>query len=177
MLDAGARRGLVREGDGDLRAEHVLLGETPRAVEFDRGLRELDVADDIAFLVMDLVARGGERFAHVLVRAYKDAGEDPGEDRLIAQLGDLRALLDRRIGLLTRRRDEPPNATEGPENPANAVKGCQSVSVPARERPPNRPAASEAAKAKRHSRSRRDGRFAAILARSSIQSSSAMSGP
>ena len=61
MLDARARRGLVREVHGDLRAEHVLLGETVQVVdciEFDRGLRELDVADDLAFLVMDLV---GER--------------------------------------------------------------------------------------------------------------------
>ena len=70
MLDARARRGLVREGHGDLRAEHVLFEETLEVVdciEFDRGLRELDVADDLAFLVMDLVAHGGERFARALV--------------------------------------------------------------------------------------------------------------
>ena len=62
MLDRRARRGSVREGHGDLRCEHVLLGEMPQVVvciEFDRGLRELDVADDLAFLVMDLVANGG----------------------------------------------------------------------------------------------------------------------
>jgi aminoglycoside phosphotransferase family enzyme len=61
MLDARARRGFVREVHGDLRAEHVLLDETLEVVdciEFDRGLRELDVADDLAFLAMDLVAKG-----------------------------------------------------------------------------------------------------------------------
>src|ERR1035438_10503579 len=87
MLDARARRGLVREVHGDLRAEHVLLAETLEIVdciEFDPGLRELDVADDLAFLVMDFVANGGERFARTLVSAYRDADGDPGEDRLIA---------------------------------------------------------------------------------------------
>src|SRR4051794_13766294 len=42
-----AAAGLVREGHGDLRAEHVLLGrriEAVDAVEFDRGLRVADVA-------------------------------------------------------------------------------------------------------------------------------------
>ena len=66
MLNARARRGWVREVHGDLRAEHVLFDETLQVVdciEFDRGLREIDVADDLAFLVMDLAALGGERFA------------------------------------------------------------------------------------------------------------------
>ena len=103
MLDARARRGLVREGHGDLRAEHVLLDDTLQIVdciEFDRGLRELDVADDLAFLVMDLVARGGERFARALVHAYRDAGGDPGEDRLIAFYAAYRALVRAKVALL-----------------------------------------------------------------------------
>ncbi len=84
---ARASRGQVREGHGDLRAEHVLLGDRVRivdCVEFDPGLRELDVADDLAFLVFDLSALGGERFGQVLVDAYRDAGGDPGPDSLIA---------------------------------------------------------------------------------------------
>ena len=103
MLDARARRGLVREGHGDLRAEHVLLGETVQVVdcvEFDRSLRELDVADDIAFLVMDLVARGGDRFAKALVHAYRAAGGDPGEDRLVAFYAAYRALVRAKVALL-----------------------------------------------------------------------------
>ena len=51
--------------------------------------------------------------AHVTLRSDR---------RAEAQLEDLRALLDRRIGLLMRRRDEPPSVTESPENPANALK-------------------------------------------------------
>jgi len=103
MLDARARRGFVREVHGDLRAEHVLLDGTAIVVdciEFDPVLRELDVADDLAFLVMDLVARGGERFARELVRAYRDAGGDPGEDRLIAFYAAYRALVRAKVALL-----------------------------------------------------------------------------
>jgi aminoglycoside phosphotransferase family enzyme/predicted kinase len=113
MLDARARRGLVREVHGDLRAEHVLLDESLQVVdciEFDRGLRELDVADDLAFLVMDLVAHGGERFARTLVGAYRDAGGDPGEDRLIAFYATYRALVRAKISLL-RAADQRPTVS------------------------------------------------------------------
>jgi uncharacterized protein len=103
ILNARARGGFVREVHGDLRAEHVVLDETLQVVdciEFDRGLREIDVADDLAFLVMDLAAYGGERFARVLVRAYRDAGGDPGEDRLVAFYAGYRALVRAKVALL-----------------------------------------------------------------------------
>src|SRR5690606_38501985 len=52
--------GLIREGHGDLRAEHVVLD--PLAIvdrlEFDVALRRTDVADDLAFLTMDLERLG-----------------------------------------------------------------------------------------------------------------------
>jgi aminoglycoside phosphotransferase family enzyme/predicted kinase len=103
LLDARARRGLVREVHGDLRAEHVLLNGAPQIVdciEFDRTLRELDVADDLAFLVMDLVANGGERFVPTLVDAYREAGGDPGKDRLISFYACYRALVRAKVALL-----------------------------------------------------------------------------
>ena len=114
MLDARARRGLVREGHGDLRAEHVLLGETLQVVdcvEFEPALRELDVADDLAFMVMDLVGRGGDRFAKALVHAYRDAGGDPGEDRLIAFYAAYRALVRAKVALL-RAAQHPASSSE-----------------------------------------------------------------
>ena len=103
LLDKRARRGLVRELHGDLRAEHVLLGrkvEIVDCIEFDRGLREVDVADELAFLAMDLTASGGERFARTLVDAYRDAGGDPGEDWLIAFYASYRALVRGKVALL-----------------------------------------------------------------------------
>jgi predicted kinase len=121
MLDARARRGFVREVHGDLRAEHVLLEETLQVVdcvEFDRGLRELDVADELAFLVMDLAARGGERFARVLVDAYRDAGGDPGEDRLIAFYAAYRALVRAKVALLRAAQHPPSSGERGRESAA-----------------------------------------------------------
>jgi len=88
---------------GDLRCEHVLLGEMPQVVdciEFDQGLRALDVADDLAFLVMDLVASGGARFARALLQAYRDAGGDSGEDQLVAFYASYRALVRAKVALL-----------------------------------------------------------------------------
>ena len=102
-LQARARRGLVREGHGDLRAEHVLINGGVRivdCVEFDPELRELDVADDLAFLVFDLVARHGEQFGDAVVNAYRDAGGDPGDDSLIAYYAVYRALVRAKVAFI-----------------------------------------------------------------------------
>ena len=103
MLRARASAGLVRDGHGDLRAEHVLLAPTLQivdCVEFDPGLRALDVADDLAFLVFDLVARGAERLAASLVAAYRQAGGDAGDDSLIAFYACYRALVRAKVALI-----------------------------------------------------------------------------
>jgi len=95
-LNVRARRGRTRQLHGNLRAEHVLFvsgGVQFVGVESDHATRELDVADDLACLVMDLVARGGARYARSLVRGYRHAGGDPGDDALIAFYAAYRALL------------------------------------------------------------------------------------
>jgi uncharacterized protein len=103
MLDTRARHGLMREVHGDLRAEHVLLEDPPQivdCVEFEPRLRRLDVADDLAFLVMDLTAHGGERFARTLLDAYRGAGGDPGAGSLVAFYSVHRALVRAKVELL-----------------------------------------------------------------------------
>ena len=97
-----ARRGLVRDGHGDLRAEHVLLErgiEIVDCVEFDRTLREIDVGLDLAFLVMDLL-RHDRWLAAALVAAYRDAGGDPGDDALVAFFAAQRALIRAKVALV-----------------------------------------------------------------------------
>jgi len=119
---ARASRGQIREGHGDLRAEHVLLGDRVRIVdciEFDPGLRQLDVADDLAFLVFDLAARGGDRFGEVLVDAYRAAGGDPGPDSLIAFYAAYRALVRAKIALV-RGAQLPATSAEHGQESANA---------------------------------------------------------
>jgi aminoglycoside phosphotransferase family enzyme/predicted kinase len=114
-----AREGRIREGHGDLRAEHVVIDGEVRivdCVEFDRELRELDVADDLAFLVFDLTARGGERFAQTLVRAYRDAGGDPGDDALIAFYAAYRALVRAKVALVRAAQLPPTSAERGRES-------------------------------------------------------------
>ncbi len=96
VLRERAERGLVRDGHGDLRAEHVVCAPELAivdCVEFDPGLRAIDVGLDLAYLVMDLVARGEEAAAGELVRAYRAAGGDPGDDALLAFFAANRAVL------------------------------------------------------------------------------------
>jgi aminoglycoside phosphotransferase family enzyme/predicted kinase len=86
--------GHVREGHGDLRAEHIVLGDHMQivdAVDFDPTRRIADVAYDLASLVMDVV-RSDERLARALVRGYVAAGGSPGDEQLLAFLVFLRAL-------------------------------------------------------------------------------------
>ncbi len=75
LLAARAANGAVRECHGDLRAEHVYLErggiEVIDCIEFSRRLREIDVAADIAFLVMDVAAMGRPRAAEVIAAEYR----------------------------------------------------------------------------------------------------------
>jgi uncharacterized protein len=103
MLQRRVSDGWIREGHGDLRAEHVVLdGEVQivDCVEFDPGLRRLDVADDLAFLFLDLAARGAESLAQELVHAYREAGGDAGDDRLLSFYAAYRALVRAKVGLI-----------------------------------------------------------------------------
>ena len=97
-----AAAGLVRDGHGDLRAEHILLGADIRAVdgvEFDRDLRVADVGYDLAFLIMD-VARRDDDLARDLLRGYRAAGGDPGGEALLNFLCTVRALVRTKVDFL-----------------------------------------------------------------------------
>lgn len=103
LLRRRGEAGRVREGHGDLRAEHIIL--TPAisivdCVEFDAGLRTLDVADDLAFLVMDLCASGAEAFARQLMAEYRRAGGDCGPDALVWFFAVHRALVRAKVELV-----------------------------------------------------------------------------
>jgi aminoglycoside phosphotransferase family enzyme/predicted kinase len=102
-LEQRVQRGLVRDGHGDLRCEHVLLGPQVRVVdriEFDPGLRQMDVARDLAFLAMDLEAHGRRWAARELVRAYRHAGGDPGSERLRCFYSAYWALVRAKVALI-----------------------------------------------------------------------------
>jgi uncharacterized protein len=89
-----ARKGWIRECHGDLRAEHVIVADgidVYDCVEFNLALRFIDVAADIAFLVMDLTRLASFSLADRLVAAYRDAGGDPGDDDLLSFYAAYRA--------------------------------------------------------------------------------------
>jgi aminoglycoside phosphotransferase family enzyme/predicted kinase len=72
--------GRVREGHGDLHlANAVVLGDEVTAfdcIEFDPGLRWIDVYNDVAFLAMDLLAHGRRDLAFRFLDAWLAAGGD-----------------------------------------------------------------------------------------------------
>jgi aminoglycoside phosphotransferase family enzyme/predicted kinase len=112
QLDARAGAGRCRDGHGDLRAEHVVFEQPPLVVdriEFDPALRRADVGSDIAFLAMDLEARGCGWAAEQLLAAYARAGGDPGDARLRALFAWQRALVRAKVALL---RDDAAAATK-----------------------------------------------------------------
>jgi uncharacterized protein len=97
-----AHGGCVRDGHGDLRAEHVVLErgiEIVDCVEFDPALRHIDTGLDLAFLAMDL-RRHDARLARALVAAYRDAGGDPGDDALVTFFAAQRALIRAKVALM-----------------------------------------------------------------------------
>jgi aminoglycoside phosphotransferase family enzyme/predicted kinase len=108
-IAARARAGLVREGHGDLRAEHVLLDggvQVFDCVEFDPALRTVDVGADLAFLVMDLEHLGRPDAARRLLSAYVAHGGDPGAADLVAFHAAQRASVRAKVALLQARAED-----------------------------------------------------------------------
>lgn len=72
--------GRVREAHGDLHARNLLRHRERLvafdSIDFDPGLRWIDVADEIAFLVADVQARGHASNAHAFLNAYLSASGD-----------------------------------------------------------------------------------------------------
>ena len=94
LLRARQRAGRIREGHGDLHAEHVCFVDAPveaegellplepgiyvfDCIEFSQPLRSNDVAYEIAFLAMDLDSLERPDLARRLVAAYVVAADDP----------------------------------------------------------------------------------------------------
>ncbi|MGE5856978.1 MAG: hypothetical protein ACM31K_00665, partial [Solirubrobacterales bacterium] len=87
-IEARARAGLVRECHGDLRAEHVIVPAEDElyvydCIEFNPELRYIDVASDLAFLIMDLTRLGAADAASRLLAEYRLSGGDAGDDSLV----------------------------------------------------------------------------------------------
>ena len=73
-------QGFVRECHGDLHLENLVRLESGivafDCVEFSAALRNLDVINDVAFLAMDLIARGHRELAYVFLNRYLECTGD-----------------------------------------------------------------------------------------------------
>jgi aminoglycoside phosphotransferase family enzyme/predicted kinase len=80
VFEGRARQGAIRECHGDLHLENLLLRDGQfipfDALEFNQNLRWIDVANDIAFLVMDLMARGRVDLAYTVLNGWLEETGD-----------------------------------------------------------------------------------------------------
>lgn len=92
-----ARAGRTREVHGDLHCEHVCFApegiQIFDCVEFSYNLRCLDVASEIAFLTMDLQARGAASHARRFLDRYLARAQDPEIVQLLPFYQCYRALV------------------------------------------------------------------------------------
>ena len=104
VLKQRADEGWIREGHGDLRAEHIIIENDAvqvfDCVEFNQFIRCADVASDLAFLLMDLRRIGFEGLAAELLAAYRRAGIDLPEN-LVRFYVSHRALVRAKVDCLT----------------------------------------------------------------------------
>lgn len=113
VLNARCDAGLVIDGHGDVRAEHVLLEDDGVHIvdrlEIDE-LRHIDVADELAFLLMDLELIGARNVAEAILDGYTSAGGVRPPSRLLGFFGAYRAQVRAKVALL--RRDDDPGAVD-----------------------------------------------------------------
>jgi predicted kinase len=69
-------------------------------VEFDPALRRIDVAADLAFLVMELAEAGRADLGATLVDEYRRSGGDPGSDELLSFYAAYRAWVRAKVAFL-----------------------------------------------------------------------------
>jgi uncharacterized protein len=104
LLQQRCAEGWVRDGHGDLRAEHVCLpSDGPPlvydCVEFSEQLRCADVASDLSFLLMDLDRLGAGQLRERILTVYRSQGFVL-PDRLIRLYTAHRALVRAKVAAI-----------------------------------------------------------------------------
>lgn len=111
LFDTRLEAGRVREGHGDLRAEHVNIGPDGAiaifdCIEFSESLRTCDVASELAFLAMDLDFLGARELSRELIRTYAAEARDPELHELLPFYLTYRALVRCKVEGLKSREEE-----------------------------------------------------------------------
>ncbi len=104
LLQRRQAGGRIRDGHGDLHAEHLCFADELiifDCVEFNPRFRYCDVASDIAFLAMDLEYHGHEELADRLLRRYEELSGDRELAPLMPFYLCYRAYVRGKVGSLT----------------------------------------------------------------------------
>ena len=102
LLDARVKAGRIVEGHGDLRPEHIYLGDPPiimDCLEFNRALRLLDPVDELAYLVIECHRLGAPQLGNVVLETYRAATGDRPPARLIDFYASVRAMLRAKLAI------------------------------------------------------------------------------
>jgi len=104
VFDARLEAGRVRECHGDLHLGNlIVLDGEPRlfdAIEFSAALRWTDVVADVAFLVMDLQARGRMDLASRFLKAWLERSGDYAGLRLLPWYLSYRAMVRAKVAAI-----------------------------------------------------------------------------
>ena len=138
LLGQRVEQGFVRECHGDLHLGNLVrlpAGiRTFDCIEFDPALREIDVVCDVAFLVMDLLARGRPGLAALFLNRYLECNGDYEDVAVLDLFIVYRALVRAKVAAIAGREHEP-----GPEREQEAQRVrayCELALAQVRKRPP-----------------------------------------
>jgi uncharacterized protein len=101
LLDERGIGGRIRECHGDLHAGNVVRWRGVLTafdcIEFNADMRRIDVADDVAFLMMDLLARGRRDLAYAFANGWLEASGDYPAVQLLRWFRVHRALVRTKV--------------------------------------------------------------------------------
>ena len=102
VFDSRVRSHRILEAHGDLRPEHICLTDPPVIIdclEFNRRLRVLDVADELAFLAMECEHAGARFIGPVLFETYRQCSEDDPPQSLVCFYQAYRAQMRAKLAI------------------------------------------------------------------------------
>jgi aminoglycoside phosphotransferase family enzyme/predicted kinase len=111
LMIARRGEGRVRECHGDLHCGNVVRWQgrlTPfDGIEFEPGLRYIDVVNDVAFLTMDLAERGHAALRRAVLQAWREALGDCDGLPLLPYYEAYRALVRAKVAALRALQEDP----------------------------------------------------------------------
>lgn len=101
-FDARVSKQCIVEAHGDLRPEHICLSDPPVIIdclEFNRALRILDPADELAFLALECEQAGAPLIGRIVFDTYRQLSHDDPAPSLVRFYKALHALLRAKLSI------------------------------------------------------------------------------